>query len=153
MVGTLKAKAKLKKFLKRVSVVVLENEFVDVGLLEQAATLARENPKTLFRPGLGTIATLQDKLVQKKLLTRLKIPTAPFIQIKKFRDIEIATRKLGGAIVLKWSRLGYDGKGVLVLDAYKRIDLRAVQFLRRGRLARNSDLRRKENRLRPRARR
>jgi 5-(carboxyamino)imidazole ribonucleotide synthase len=126
MVGALRGQAQLTRFLKRVEVVVFENEFVDVELLERAAARARKNPRALFRPGLATIATLQDKLTQKKLLVRLKIPTAPFLEIRKFRDIETATERFGAA-VLKWSRLGYDGKGVLILDPKKRIELRVIQ--------------------------
>jgi 5-(carboxyamino)imidazole ribonucleotide synthase len=114
VIGALDDRAKLKEFLARVQVVAFENEFVDTELLRQAALGAPAR----FVPELQTIARLQDKLGQKEALVELGIPTPRFVKIEG--DAEAAIREaldlFEGRCVLKWSRLGYDGKGVHFAD-------------------------------------
>jgi 5-(carboxyamino)imidazole ribonucleotide synthase len=133
--GRIEDETTLSRFLKRVSVVTFENEFVDCAKLRSAARAAGRNADEIFRPSLKAIETLQDKLSQKKLLARLKISTSPFVElatskllgIDGFREeILRAHDSLGGALVLKWSRLGYDGKGVRRVDPGKRGSQRAL---------------------------
>jgi 5-(carboxyamino)imidazole ribonucleotide synthase len=112
----------LTALLARVSVVAFENEFVDCSLLQSACLAAKRDAAKLFKPELATIQTLQDKLAQKNLLERLKIPTAPFVELKSLADLE----KLKTPMVLKWSKLGYDGKGVMIFDPKRRAS--AVPF-------------------------
>lgn len=112
LVGQISDEDQLREFISRVSIVAFENEFVDCALL-RAST---RDPDSKFFPRLSAIETLQDKLKQKKLLQRLSIPTSPFTELKAGSDstpeIERALQLLGNEIVLKWSRQGYDGKGV-----------------------------------------
>jgi 5-(carboxyamino)imidazole ribonucleotide synthase len=104
----------LRGFFARVRVVVFENEFVDCRML------ARESEGTgaRFEPGLPVIEELQDKLRQKRLLERLGIPTSPFAEIDGARPdesvAEAFARFRSDGAVFKWSRMGYDGKGVLL---------------------------------------
>lgn len=81
--------------------VTVESEFVRVEELEAAVPEGAR-----FAPGYGALRVLQDKFEQKQLFQRLNIPTA------KFRALD-SPRDLRTSCVLKWSRLGYDGKGVL----------------------------------------
>jgi 5-(carboxyamino)imidazole ribonucleotide synthase len=97
--------------------VAFENEFLDCDLLERAA---RGTP-AVFGPSLAAIRELQDKLLQKDWMTRLQLPTSPYLkmipgQIEEgvTAAVDRAYAELSGAPVFKWSRLGYDGKGVLL---------------------------------------
>src|SRR5690606_4114411 len=70
-------------------------------------------------PGLPVIETLQDKISQKKLLSRLGIATAPFLAFKGDQNelgrwIAQVDDEFSGHAVFKWARLGYDGKGTLI---------------------------------------
>lgn len=102
---------KLKAFVKRTEFVAFENEFVDCSLLKKTG----QSLTTKFYPRLSAIELLQDKLAQKKLFKKLNLPSSPFIEVRQKRDIVRALEELEGDIVLKWSRQGYDGKGVKVV--------------------------------------
>jgi 5-(carboxyamino)imidazole ribonucleotide synthase len=109
----------LQAFLSQARVVVFENEFVDCDALERAAA----GLAIRFAPSLNVIRELQDKLSQKELLTRLGLPTSPFCSIQPGAGeaglaqwVEDAFQAFKGEVVFKWSRLGYDGKGVCLAD-------------------------------------
>lgn len=72
-----------------------------------------------FIPGIQTLYLLQDKLRQKEILLRLEIPFAPYWKMPKDSEpvrwcLELR-ESLGHDLVLKWAKLGYDGKGTLIL--------------------------------------
>jgi len=116
VLGTTDSVAKLRKFFSAVDIVVFENEFVDCELIKRAA----KGLSVRFLPGLEVIAQLQDKLTQKHLLTRLSIPTSPYLEMlpkeKPAAFVARALARFGGSCVIKWARLGYDGKGVMVVE-------------------------------------
>ena len=117
----------LKNFFSKVQLVVFENEFLDCQILAAAA----EKLDVTFIPSLETIELLQDKLQQKNLLARLGIPTSPF-EVAAQDEVPAAwvaraLKKFGGTCVFKWARMGYDGKGVLIHDESKSLEL-AVSF-------------------------
>ncbi len=107
----------LNRFFAEVDQVVFENEFVDCAHLARLAI----PDKTVFAPGLDVIAKFQDKLKQKEILQNLNIPNAEYFILDFDKPLsEEITRGLNtfaGSCVLKWSRMGYDGKGVLVINA------------------------------------
>jgi 5-(carboxyamino)imidazole ribonucleotide synthase len=115
--GKISDKETLKSFISRMPVIAFENEFVDCSHL-RAST---QEPDKKFFPRLKAIEILQDKLEQKKLLKKLSIPTSPFVELDSKKpasnEIQSALTQLAGDIVLKWSRQGYDGKGVKVVHA------------------------------------
>jgi len=104
----------LKNFFKNVDIVLFENEFLDVEIVKSAAT----GLAVTFVPELKILNELQDKSRQKQLLEKLQIPTAPFLIHSQGQDlktwIESALKLFEGEYVFKWSKLGYDGKGVLI---------------------------------------
>jgi 5-(carboxyamino)imidazole ribonucleotide synthase len=111
--GSVTDTAVLRDFLSRAPVVAFENEFLDCDALQSAA----QGLSVRYAPGLDVVRVLQDKLRQKELLTRLGIPTAEFLSIQPSTGsadawTHQAYDALEGEVVLKWSRLGYDGKGV-----------------------------------------
>lgn len=105
----------LKAFLKRSDFVLFENEFVDISelrILEKE--LRGEGWNGVFRPSLGAIEFLQDKINQKSLFDQLKIPTAKWKLVDQF-DPQSLARGFQTGCVLKWTKFGYDGYGTLLL--------------------------------------
>ena len=114
--GSLGDEQALFRFFSQVDQVIFENEFVDCALLKRIAS----GFGTQFFPSLEALCEVQDKLNQKRLLSRLSIPTAEFYVLDFQQNLKTqltaVLEKLGGSCVLKWSRQGYDGKGVLLVD-------------------------------------
>lgn len=113
--GAMSDESALRSFFKNVRVVAFENEFLDCDLLQRAA----QGLELRFSPGLDAIRNLQDKLQQKNILAELKLPTADFEAIlpgqsdEQVRSaVDQAFERFKGQVVFKWSRMGYDGKGV-----------------------------------------
>jgi len=86
--------------------VTLENEFVDVSALETLA--ARGLP--VF-PSAWTLATVQDKLLQKQHMRAAGVPVPEFAEVTRPEDIAAAGERWGWPLVLKARRNGYDGYG------------------------------------------
>ena len=63
------------------------------------------------------LATAQDRLAEKRLFERLGIPLPPYAAVGSQADLETAVRRIGLPAILKTRRLGYDGKGQIVLSA------------------------------------
>lgn len=118
--------ASLAEVLNHCDTLLFENEFVDIPHLR---SLAQSRP-IRFIPDLEVIEEFQDKAKQKSLLTRLKIPTAPYALLP--RDLPVGSPSIQDG-VLKWARNGYDGKGVRVLRSPD--DLHSAdttEFLKQG---------------------
>lgn len=57
----------------------------------------------------------QDRLAEKTLFRRLGIPVPEFAPVSSREDFDRAVRQLGTPSVLKTRRMGYDGKGQVVI--------------------------------------
>jgi 5-(carboxyamino)imidazole ribonucleotide synthase len=90
----------------------LENEFTDVAALE--AFEARGLP--IF-PSARTLATVQDKLAQKRFMRAAGVPLPDFAEVRTEDDILGAARAWGWPLLLKARRNGYDGYGNATLRA------------------------------------
>ncbi|MBK8170986.1 MAG: 5-(carboxyamino)imidazole ribonucleotide synthase [Sandaracinaceae bacterium] len=93
------------------SVDVVTYEFENVP--EIAATMLAKHVH--LRPLPIALSTSQDRLTEKTMFASLGIPTAPFQPVASAADLEAAVRAVGLPAVLKTRRMGYDGKGQLVL--------------------------------------
>lgn len=117
----------LHTLLSQVDGALIESEFIDCDAIE-ATGLAEK-----MIPSIAVIRLLQDKLEQKKLLKSLSIPTSDFyekITQDDLRWIDTLTRCGTKPLVIKFSKLGYDGKGVLILNGKGSSDLeQAEEFL------------------------
>ncbi len=120
-----------RTFFSEVKTVIFENEWINTDLLEQES-----RGEVSFFPSLNVMQRLQDKLSQKEELVRLGIPTPPFIVIDPTTDlqnkIDEVCKKFGKAFVLKWSRNGYDGKGILIVDSDKKSFSEITNFCNRA---------------------
>lgn len=105
----------------RVDVVTFENEFVNADRLQILA-----DQGVFFRPHLGSLRPLLDKLYQRQLLKKLGIPTPRFWSVQGSQALEW----LGSLpwdptpeqpLVLKIRRGGYDGQGTFILKSKEQI--------------------------------
>ncbi len=127
MCGSYTDEALLAKFLAEVELVVFENEFIPSELLQ-----AQRHARTRFMPELETLRRLQDKVSQKRALQSISVPTAP-MDVYDGGDLEAWLGKVDAAhksrFVLKWSRTGYDGKGVFIAGDAQPLERRRAELL------------------------
>jgi len=117
----------LRRFLSQVSVVAFENEFIPCDLLQEAA----DGLSVRFFPRIEILFQLQDKIRQKDILEKLKIPTAPHEVFSEKEGLRSwCQRQMGKypeGTVLKWAQLGYDGKGTWISSETRQLES-AVEF-------------------------
>jgi 5-(carboxyamino)imidazole ribonucleotide synthase len=77
---------------------------------------------TQIRPPRAALEVSQDRMAEKALFSKLGIPVAAHAAIDGKQQLIRAIRKLGSPGVLKTRRMGYDGKGQLVLRGLTEID-------------------------------
>jgi 5-(carboxyamino)imidazole ribonucleotide synthase len=68
-------------------------------------------------PGALALQTAQDRLAEKQMFERLAIPLPGYAAVSSLDELEAAIAGLGLPAILKTRRLGYDGKGQVVLRA------------------------------------
>jgi 5-(carboxyamino)imidazole ribonucleotide synthase len=116
----------VQRFFDSVAFTTFESDFLNYELLGQL-------PENKFRPSLRCLKILRDKIEQKKVLASLGIQSAPWVLFgaqPSHSTIESLKAELGGALVFKWARGGYDGHGVFLENG----DLAALQgFVDEGR--------------------
>ncbi len=109
--GSLDSKRDLKKFLQQVNVATFENEFLDTILLQKTAF----SVKTPIHPKPQVMQLLQDRLHQKKLFQKYKIPTARYVVISVDQEIHATNHLFPQGMVLKKRKHGYDGYGTQIV--------------------------------------
>ena len=120
--GSMSDQEQLQKFLSQVSVCGFESELIDCVLLRQLSARLPENGSVRFVPTLDVMERLSEKLEQKRILRSLGIPSAPFLEGPSLESgldawFESLEKRFGNSFVVKWSKFGYDGRGVtLVAD-------------------------------------
>jgi 5-(carboxyamino)imidazole ribonucleotide synthase len=70
---------------------------------------------TRIAPPIAALAAAQDRVSEKKLFERLKIPTTRWVAVSSRAQLTRAMRDIGLPAVIKTRRLGYDGKGQAVV--------------------------------------
>ncbi len=73
--------------------------------------------RVCVRPGPEALVQTSDRLLEKRLLRELEIPTPRFHPVDSEADLRAAVDEIGLPAVLKTRRLGYDGRGQRVLRA------------------------------------
>ncbi len=114
----------LHAILSQVDGALIESEFIDCDALE-ATGLAEK-----IIPPISCIRTLQDKLEQKRLLKRLEIQSPQLHERDLPDDLEWISRLTDSGkkpLVIKFAKLGYDGKGVLILNGEGRSDIESAE--------------------------
>jgi 5-(carboxyamino)imidazole ribonucleotide synthase len=86
------------------------------------SALAPLEKLTVIRPPREALEVSQDRVTEKALFAKLKIPVAAHRAIDSKAQLIEAMRKIGIPGVLKTRRLGYDGKGQFVLRQTAQLD-------------------------------
>ena len=116
LIGDLEDPALLAELASRSDVVTFDWENISGSALKPLEKI------TQVRPPRAALEVSQDRLAEKALFTRLKIPVAAHCAIDSSEDLVRAIEKIGLPGVLKTRRLGYDGKGQYVLHAAEDLD-------------------------------
>jgi 5-(carboxyamino)imidazole ribonucleotide synthase len=107
--GAMDDDAQLARFAQGLEVVTYEWENIPVPAARRIDQL------TPVRPAVRALEASQDRLAEKTFFVELGQPTARFAPVDSQRALDDAITELGFPLVLKTRRLGYDGKGQLVL--------------------------------------
>ncbi len=116
LVGELEDPALLAELAQRSQVVTFDWENISGNALAPLESL------TTLRPPRRALDVSQDRLQEKALFTRLKIPVAAHRAVDGRQDLLAAVAQLGLPGILKTRRLGYDGKGQRVLRSAADVD-------------------------------
>jgi 5-(carboxyamino)imidazole ribonucleotide synthase len=103
--------AALRAFAASVDVITYEFENVPTSALDLLESLKP------IRPNRRALAISQDRIAEKSFLNDLGLQTAPWAEANSEADLLAAADSLGLPAILKTTRLGYDGKGQVKLEA------------------------------------
>ncbi|MDD3287958.1 MAG: 5-(carboxyamino)imidazole ribonucleotide synthase [Alphaproteobacteria bacterium] len=109
--GSFTDEAALEKFASCVDIVTLEWENVPISTLEFLDGKVPVCPS----PNIQKIA--QDRILEKSFARQHGIGTADFMAIGSIDELKIALKKFPLPAVLKSTRMGYDGKGQVKINA------------------------------------
>jgi 5-(carboxyamino)imidazole ribonucleotide synthase len=99
----------LSELSQRSQVITFDWENISVAALRGLQGAAR------IAPPVPALAAAQDRVSEKKLFARLKIPTTRWQSVNSRAQLARAVRAIGLPAVIKTRRLGYDGKGQAVV--------------------------------------
>jgi len=105
LLGALEDAALLEQLAAASDVLTFDWENISGKALAPLAKL------TAIRPPRAALEVSQDRLHEKALFRRLRIPVAEHAAVDSPQDLARAAKKLGTPGILKTRRLGYDGKG------------------------------------------
>ncbi len=105
--GDLSDRELLAQLARRASVLTFDWENVPVDALRGL--------ETRIYPPLPALAAAQDRLAEKRVFEKLRIPTTRYAAVESLASLRRAVARIGLPGVLKTRRLGYDGKGQRVL--------------------------------------
>ena len=100
---------KLVAFAKNIAVLTYEFENIDTKALEELEQIVD------IRPSVKALKISQDRYTEKSYLNSLGIKTTQYYKIDKVSDIEKHFIKIKKPILIKTRRLGYDGKGQVLI--------------------------------------
>jgi 5-(carboxyamino)imidazole ribonucleotide synthase len=103
--------AALVRFAQQVDVVTYETENIPPEAIDQIL------PHAPVYPGPTVLRIAQDRLLEKDYLNRIGVETAPWREVGDADTLARAVADLGGRAVLKTVRMGYDGKGQIMIGA------------------------------------
>lgn len=103
-------------FAASIDLATYEFENVPVACVERIAK------KVAVRPGIEALRISQDRLLEKNFLAGLGIVTAPFAAVDDAGMLAQAVARIGLPAILKTRRLGYDGRGQVMLRAPQDVD-------------------------------
>jgi 5-(carboxyamino)imidazole ribonucleotide synthase len=116
LVGDLEDPALLAELASRSDVVTFDWENISGNALKPLEKL------TKIRPPPKALQVSQDRISEKALFARLKIPVVEHAAVNSRAELIAAIGRIGVPGVLKTRRLGYDGKGQFLLRQTEQAD-------------------------------
>ena len=104
----------IDSFIKKCDFVTYEFENIPFK------TLSYIEQKINVSPNSQVNKIIQDRLTEKNYVNKINIPTVPYVEINNTTDLKSVDPNFFPAI-LKTRRLGYDGKGQIVIHSHKDI--------------------------------
>jgi 5-(carboxyamino)imidazole ribonucleotide synthase len=114
-VGSIHDPLAISALMNRCDFITFENEFILGSALREACNLASFEPRNVV-PGIESLETIQDKLLQRQAYSRHGAPTPHAVHIDEIDQ-------LGYPCVLKARYGGYDGKGTLFVDSKEEFEI------------------------------
>jgi len=111
-VGPQAALERVVEFARHCDVVTFDHEHVPADVLEAIAEAG-----VPMHPGPKALRYAQDKLAMRVRLSELGIPCPRWASASSAADVTAFAARIGGPVVAKTPRGGYDGKGVRVISA------------------------------------
>ena len=106
---------KLIDFAKNVDVLTYEFENIGTNALEELDKIVT------IRPSLKALQISQDRYTEKSYLNSLNIKTTQFYKIDQVEDIEKLFIRIKKPILIKTRKLGYDGKGQVLINTQNEV--------------------------------
>jgi 5-(carboxyamino)imidazole ribonucleotide synthase len=106
----------LDDFLSRVDVVTYEFEHLPLDLAQR---ITASKP---LHPNVPSLATCQDRELEKALFTQLGIPVPAYHIAHSAAELHTSVTALGMPVVAKSTTQGYDGKGQAVIRSLDDVD-------------------------------
>ncbi len=100
--------------MQKCEFITFENEFIKAEVLEEACRIASFDPKNIV-PGINTLRTIQDKLLQRQAYQEFGVPTPLAVSADQAETIDFPC-------VLKARYGGYDGKGTKYVNTKAEYD-------------------------------
>ena len=110
----------LKAFAKSVDVVTLEFENIDAAAVDIVAKITPVLPKA------DILRICQNRSKEKKFLSSIDVPVAPYGVAKSAEAMAKAIEKVGKPCVVKSAESGYDGKGQIRITSFKASDKKKI---------------------------
>ena len=111
LIGDYTDKALLTQLATESDIITYEFENVPVEIIDFL------NQNTPVYPPAKALLIGQDRITEKTFLQDLGITTAPFAAVSNLVELQQAMTTIGYPAILKTRRLGYDGKGQVVLHS------------------------------------
>ena len=96
---------KLEPFVRGIDAATFDFENVPAATAEWLTARTRVAPNAL------SLATAQDRILEKTLFRECGLPTAEFADVATRAELDTALARIGAPAILKTRREGYDGKG------------------------------------------
>jgi 5-(carboxyamino)imidazole ribonucleotide synthase len=116
LTGELEDAAQLAALAKSSDVLTFDWENIS------GAALAPLEKLTQVRPPRAALEVSQDRLAEKALFSKLRIPTTAHAAVDSREELHRAAKKIGLPGILKTRRFGYDGKGQFLVRRAEQLD-------------------------------
>lgn len=117
---------KISSFAQKCDVVISEFENIAIDCFQKIEDI------TTLSPSLNLIEKAQHRFLEKKLFQKLNIPTTTFFHIKNEQDFLECKDQIPIPCILKTCRMGYDGKGQILVKNKKDLETAYQQLADQG---------------------